>query len=293
MSFWDDVYKAASVVMNPLTVAVVHPLQTIEAVFDPNVTVQDVINEHFSQPLKTQLLETAGSVAAEAATVLTFGTETGIAALGTIGKALIPASTIGKVVAAGGLALAAPIVAGQIISHPKETAKLVENLPKNAIAAETDLFNLSKTPTLEGAKEFLDSHPYLTASTAIVALLTAGFTIGGLTSFVQNYYNNKTVQANTKVGQEQLKQSLNSNPISDIKENKNTGQPPTQPIQIINQLPPTTPPIVPVTPPISGVVSNKTTTKKKKKATKNKKRVTKKKKTYKKKKVYKKKKHKK
>jgi hypothetical protein len=285
MSFWNDVYKTAGIVLNPLTVAVVHPIQTVEAIFDPNVTVQDVINEHFAQPLSKQLEETALSVASEAAAALTFGTSTGLAAVGTVAKALVPASNLGKVLAVGGLALATPAVAGVVVSHPQQAAKVVENLPQQLYSAEKDIFNLAKTPTLDGAKDFLDSHPYLTASTAVGALLGSGFAISGIVNFVQNYYNNKTVQANTKIGQEQLAQSIKSSvPSSDTKENKNVGQ---QPIQIVNQLPPTTPPIVPITPQTSGVVTKKKTIKKKtikkkKKVTKHK--LTKKKKTYKKKK---------
>ena len=271
-SIGNAISKVGSTVLNKViaptldftTVALVHPLQTAVAIVSPKSTIAQVEQAHFSQPLSKQIQETVVSTVAIGATVLTAGTSTGLNIAKTVGISLIPKSVLGKVAAGGALTLAAPVIAAQVIKNPEGTAKVIENIPQNIFQTEKDLFNISSKPTIEGAIEFLRSHPYLTATTALAALIGAGFGALGLANIISNYYNTEAIKDNTK--------AADQNPINlNIPENKNTTLPPN--IQIINQIPLPQQSEIPQVPAVAapllegapaGVVVKKTTKKKKK-----------------------------
>lgn len=144
------------------------------------------------------------SVARIVGTTVAAGTAATIAltpgALATVGSALVPKSTVGKI--AGGAIgfVAAPVIAGQIVKQPEKIENVVYNTPGNVVDTQRDLYNFSKDPlTVDSGIAFVKSHPYLTAATAGAALAALGYTSITISSILSNYFNTKAVNNNTKL----------------------------------------------------------------------------------------------
>jgi len=183
------VVKAIAPVMNVATVSFVHPIQTVQAIISPTKTVAQVVEKHFEQPLSSQLIETTvstlgyGLVAGGTAAVVAKGVAASAAAL-------IPTTLKGAAVAAVayptaiGVTIAAPSILGKVLGAPQELA----------LFAGDAATLLTEKPTLEGAKSFLEQHPYLTAATALAALTAAGFGALKLSGLIASFYQTKAAK---------------------------------------------------------------------------------------------------
>lgn len=194
-------------VLDTLTVAIAHPVKTIEAIVSPKITINDVIKEHFEQPLGEQLLDTAigtasiagvitgaGAVANVAKTAATTGVKTlgsrlaeleakkiAQTALKTV-TSLIPTTPLGKV----GAALAIPVVAGAVINQPKKAAELVVKTPFELANFGGNVANFIAEPNLENAKTIASENPLITGAAAAGAALLVGSGVANLTSNILN-----------------------------------------------------------------------------------------------------------
>lgn len=250
--------KAVAPVMDFGTVAFAHPIQTAKALTGPS-TIKEVEEKHFSQPIGTQIKQIALATVGYAATVVGAGAASTAAKAGTLVpsvvnavKNLVPSTTKGKLIAAA----VVPIAASAVIEKPS----LALSVPKDVLNFQSDAGKLLANPSLSAAKELVTESPVISSLVAAGGVAAVGL---GTASIVSNVVNTQAVKRNT----EEMRKEFTIQPYTEGSE--------TQPIQIINQLPPQLPPAPAVVAPSEAAPAG-TIPKKKKKA---KKKATKKKKT--------------
>lgn len=165
--------KAVGTILNVATVSLAHPVKTAEAVISPTKTVNQVVQQHFSQSLPRQITETVVGTAAIGSGIaigstLAFGAGAGVLATSTaaglrsIGAAIIPTSTTNKVIF-GALALPAGVA---VFKNPA----VVTNTLTGVINVES---NLIKTAASDNPNELV---------TNLKGLVTENpFIVGGAT----------------------------------------------------------------------------------------------------------------
>lgn len=90
-----------------------------------------------------------------------------------VGTALIPTTTKGKVIAA----VAAPVVIGAVVSQPAESAKAVISAPSNLANVGSNIATLIAEPTLEHAKDLIKENPIIVGSAIAAGTIAAGSVI--------------------------------------------------------------------------------------------------------------------
>jgi hypothetical protein len=259
MSWFTSIAKAVvnspvGKVLDYATTTFAHPIQVTKALFDPNVTVQQVVDKQFSQPVEKQYAQIGLATAGYAALAVGGLTTVGKTAISTVVKTLIPTTAKGAVItAAVGLPLA-----GAVISHPIETLDIVVSAPSKLANVGVNLANLGANPTLANVETLYKENPVITGVATGAAVIAGGLAAGNI---ISNITNTAAVKANTAATIESGASS--SNPVG-------------QAINIINQLPPASPPIPAVaasemTAPAGSIPKKKVAKKKPKKKAKPKK----------------------
>ncbi len=159
------VVKTIQPVMDPLTVAFVHPIQTAKAIVGPT-TVKQVVETHFEQPLSKQITETVIAGAGYATAALGAGA---VAAKGVAATAatLVPATVKGKVIAA----VAAPVVIGAVIKEPAKTIEAAASLPSGLANVGGNIAGLVADPSIEKAKALVTENPVIVGAAAAAAAI--------------------------------------------------------------------------------------------------------------------------
>jgi len=268
MSFLDSIKsigktiltKAVAPVMDFGTVAFAHPIQTVKAITGPS-TIKQVEDQHFAQPIGTQIKQILLATVGYGATVIGAGAATTAARAGTLvpsavnaAKSLVPATTKGKIIAAA----VVPVVASAVYQKPS----LALSVPKDVLTFQSDAGKLLADPSLSAAKDLVVNSPVISSLVGAGAVTAIG--LGGA-SVVSNIVNTQAVKQNTR----EMAQQYTTLPVG--------SSPDAQPIQIINQLPPQQIPSPAVVAPSEVAPAGTTPKKKKKKAKKKTKKKAKKK----------------
>jgi hypothetical protein len=171
--------------LNTLTVAIAHPIKTATAAVSPKTTINDVITEHFKQPLSKQITETVLGTASIAATIAGGAAISGAAKAGTllsktatIAKALIPATAKGKVVAA----VVAPIVASAVIQKPS----LITEVPSKVLNFQTNVGSLVANPSVSSAVSLVKENPVISSVLLGAGALALGKGVAGTVATISN-----------------------------------------------------------------------------------------------------------
>jgi hypothetical protein len=241
-----------SPVLSPIATIVAHPIQSIEAALSPTKTFAQVEASHFSQPVATQIKQTSLGVVAVATTGI--GLASGAIAKGIgLASTILPTTTKGKIVAAATL----PIVASAVINKPS----LAVSVPSDILNFQSNAGKVLANPSVSSVKNLIVENPIISSVVAAGTLATVGY---GAANLVSTYSNTQAVKENTQTTSKGYEYHTTT------PEELAKYTPTSQPIQIINQLPPTTPEVVapldnnPKVAP-SGVESKKVVPKKKKK----------------------------
>lgn len=201
MGILSSISKGIAKVLDTTTVAIAHPVKTLTAVVSPKTTVNDVIKEHFSQPLSKQITQTVLGTAGIAATVATAGA-TGILGkaaaaskpaqvVATAAKALVP-NTTKKVLAT---AAVAPIVTSAVISNPKAALEA----PNKIVNFQTNVGELIANPSLDKLKETVKENPLISTGVAVGTAVAVGAGVAGLAGSIAN---TMAIKENTKITKE-------------------------------------------------------------------------------------------
>lgn len=147
------------------------------------------------------------ATAAIAATPIAIATNpTGAAAVGSSilsgGKALVPKSTLGKVVAAPVALFGAAAVTKAAINNPISTTKTILDVPTKIVSAGGDFSDTFLSPksnplTIESGIQYLKDHPVASAGAALAVLTTLGYSGATLIAIIQNWQNTNAVKENT------------------------------------------------------------------------------------------------
>lgn len=200
-------------VLDTATVALAHPVETAVAVMSPKKTVSQVIESHYQQPLKTQLVDTFLGTAGLAATVVGAGVLSTAAKAGTLlpaaataAKSLIPKTLAGK----AALAVSAHIAVGALKKEPEKIISTVIKAPSELQQFGGDVATFSANPSVSTAKEIVKNSPIISAG---VALATAGTVGSTVASTVSNYLNREAVKEQTEVFKQQLDVMKQQTPV--------------------------------------------------------------------------------
>jgi len=169
------VVKKVAPVMDPLTVAFVHPVKTVKAIFGPT-TLKQVEEEHFAQPLKKQITQTVLAGVGYASLAVGAGAIGGAAKAGTLAtaaKTLIPKTLKGKAIAA----VAAPVVIGAVINQPAKIAEAVVKTPSALVNVGGNIANLAADPSIENIKTLVKENPVIVGGAAAAAAIVGAKTI--------------------------------------------------------------------------------------------------------------------
>jgi len=188
MGILSSIGKGIAKVLDTTTVAIAHPVKTLTAIVSPKTTVNDLITEHFSQPLSKQITQTVYGTVGIAATVATAG------ASGLLGKAaaaskpaqiaatavksLIPTTKKGALTAA----VVAPIAISAAVSNPKA----VVEAPSKVLNFQTNVGELLANPSLEKAKETFKDNPLISTAVLGAGAVAVGAGVGGVVASVMN-----------------------------------------------------------------------------------------------------------
>jgi hypothetical protein len=164
-------------VLDTVTTAFVHPIQTVSAIISPTKTVAQVTEAHFEQSLGKQIGQTVLATAGYAAATLTAGA---VAAKGVAATAasLIPTTLKGKAIAA----VAAPVVIGAVASQPLKAAEAVAKAPSSLANVGANVANLVADPSLKNVKTLITENPVLVGGAAAAGAVAAGAGAAGLVS---------------------------------------------------------------------------------------------------------------
>jgi len=173
------VVKKVAPVMDPLTVAFVHPVKTVKAIFGPT-TLKQVEEEHFAQPLKKQITQIVLATVGYEAAIVGGAAVGGAAKAGTlapkaaaVAKSLIPTTLKGKAIAA----VAAPVVIGAVINQPAKVAEAVAKTPSALANVGGNIANLVADPSIANAKALVTENPVIVGGAAAVAAIAGAKTI--------------------------------------------------------------------------------------------------------------------
>lgn len=191
----NPVGKVITKTLDTATVVLAHPIQTATAIVSKKSTVQDVVTSHFAQPVGKQVKDILLGTAGIAATVVGGVAIGGAAKAGTlapkaisVAKALIPATTKGKVIAAG----ATYVAAAAVIEKPS----LAVSAPKDVLNFGGDLGKLIASPSVEKAKELISESPVISAG---AGLLLAGGAIKSIAPAIALSRQTEAIQEQTEV----------------------------------------------------------------------------------------------
>lgn len=197
------VVKTIAPVMNPLTAAFVHPIQTAKAIISPTTTVKQVSEAHLAQPLKTQITQTVLAGVGYVGAVLGGAAVGGAAKAGTlapkavaVAKSLIPTTLKGKAIAA----VAAPVVIGAVVREPAAVAKTLTKAPSELAQFGGDIATLATAPSLESAKQVVKESPLLTAAAGL-AVVGAGAAV--IAPAVSGYLTRQEMEKQTEAFERQ------------------------------------------------------------------------------------------
>lgn len=161
MGIFGSIGKAITKVLDVAAVSVAHPIQTATALISKDKTFKEVSTAHFAQSKGEQVKDIVLSTLGTAAAVAGGAAVAGAARAGTLLPALIPATTKGKIIAA----VAAPIVAGAVVSQPTKTAETIIKAPSELAEFGAGVGNLVAQPSVESAKKLFEESPILTTLT--------------------------------------------------------------------------------------------------------------------------------
>lgn len=198
MGLLSNIGSGITQALNTLTVGFVHPIKTAEAIISKDKTIQGVIEEHFAQPLPTQISQTLLSTAGYATALIGGGAIATAAKAGTIktavvqgAKSLIPTTTKGKVVAA----VAAPVVVGAISKQPVASLKFVAKAPGELSQFGGDVATFATNPSLESAKQIIKESPVISAG---AGLLLVGGAAKAIIPAIATTRQTEAIQEQTK-----------------------------------------------------------------------------------------------
>ena len=109
-----------------------------------------------------------------------------------VAKALIPASTKGKVIAA----VAAPVVAGAVLREPGKSAEAAVKLPSSLANFGGNAATFASSPSLDSGKKLLTDNPLIAAA---AGLIVAGGTAKVLAPAVGGYLQSDAIRDQTDV----------------------------------------------------------------------------------------------
>jgi len=198
MGLLSSIGKGIAKGLDVLTVSLAHPVQTATAVVSKKSTVQDVVTAHFAQPLKEQIKDIVLGTAGIASTVVGGAAIGGAAKAGTlapkalaIGKALIPTTVKGKVIAA----VAAPVVIGAVAKEPVKSITTAAKAPGELAQFGGDIASFAANPSLSSAKQIVTESPILSAATG---LIVAGGAIKTLAPAIATARQTEAIQEQTE-----------------------------------------------------------------------------------------------
>lgn len=153
----------------------------------------------------SQRLKTAGTIAATtgilAAGILAAAPASATGAAGatirSVGGALIPATTKGKVIAA----VAVPVVAGAFVSQPAAVSKLIIKTPTALGNFGANVAGFAVNPTIEGAKTIIKENPVVSA---VAGAAVAGAAVVAVAPAVSGYLTREEMKKQTEVFKEGL-----------------------------------------------------------------------------------------
>lgn len=197
---------------NPVGKVITNTLNTISGIVTNPVTAitqgtaastQKFIN---STPLQNTV-KTVTNVGLAAVATVGAGAiaEGGITTIGNAVKAIIPATTKGKIIGA----IAAPIAIGAFTSAPAKTTQAILEAPSNFANFGQNLGVLVQHPSIATAENLAKENPVITTVAAIGAGAAAIGGLGSLANVISNYTNTKATKANT---QATLENSASSEP---------------------------------------------------------------------------------
>jgi len=183
--------KTIAKVLDTTSVSLAHPLKVAAAVVSPTKTVAQVQKEFDAQSLTKKVTQIVTGTAGIAATVggvaatgaLGAAAKAGKAAtvVKSVGAALIPSTTKGKVIAT---AIAIPAVPA-LISSPKLVEKVV-TAPSELAQFGTDVGKLAQDPSIAGLKQLVKESPIITTAAAVGTVAVVGLGTAGLISTISN-----------------------------------------------------------------------------------------------------------
>jgi len=179
MGLLSSIGKGIAKVLDTATVAIAHPVKTATALVSDKSTVKEVIQEHFSQPLSTQLKQTILGTVGIAATVVTAGKVGAAAKAGTLVKSITPTTIKGKVITA----VAAPLAVGAVINQPKKVAEAILKTPASLVNVGGNISNLIADPSVSNVKKLVTENPVIVgAALALGTIATAKTLIPAVTA---------------------------------------------------------------------------------------------------------------
>jgi len=194
MGLLSSIGKGIAKSLDVLTVSLAHPIATATAVVSKKSTVQDVITQHFAQPLKSQIKDIVLGTAGIASTVVA-GAAVGTAAkAGTLAPAaakLIPSTLKGKVIAA----VAAPVVVGAVVNQPVKSLTTVAKAPSELATFGGGIANFAASPSIESGKQLVSESPLLASA---AGLLIAGGAVAKLAPAIATARQTEAIQEQTQ-----------------------------------------------------------------------------------------------
>jgi hypothetical protein len=196
------VNKLYTNVLDPFTTVVSHPIKSVQAIVSPNIKFSDVVAKTVAEPKLQQITE---AITTGLAVGSVFGAAKAIATKGvaTAAKALIPATTKGKVTAA----VAVPVAAG-VLTKTSKPIESIAKVPAQLTAFGADVGSFIDDPTLKNAEKILKENPGVSLAIGAGAVaLGAGSIVSGIGA-VENIKTRESVK--------ELTNQLSTQPVSTI-----------------------------------------------------------------------------
>lgn len=249
------VKSGAAKVLDTLTIAFAHPIQTATAIVSKKSTLEDVKTAHFSQSLPEQIKDTVLGTAGIATTIVgaaavTTAAKAGVLASSAVAAAknLIPSTTKGKVIAA----VATPIAVGAIVKEPVSSVKTIVSAPGELAQFGGDVATFVKEPSVENAKQIVKESPVISGVLGGVGVAALS---KGLAPAVGAYLQKEAAEEQTEAIKEQT-QVIKETAIMG-------GSGPKTPIAATTPVAPQTP-ITPETKPLIATAGSRVSTSKRK-----------------------------
>jgi len=251
MGLLSSLKKVVQTVAKPIAAAaavVAQPIKTIQAIISPTKTVAQVQEKFFEQPKATQAAQFAVSAAA-----IGGGAILGTAGkLGAVAKAVIPATTKGKVIAA----VATPVVIGAVTKEPVSTVKTIAKAPSELSQFGSDVATFVTSPSIETGKQVISESPIISAGVGAAVLGAAALKV---VPAIATYSQTQAIQEQTEAIKNATSNVLPSSTI-----------PTTEGAKAVAAATPVAPqtPITPATQPLIATAGSKTSTTRKRRASK-------------------------